>query len=315
MPKLAVAFPGMGSQYVGMGAGLFRRNVRARQVFEHAGDILGFDVERLCREGPADALFSDMNAAICVVVHSLAAWSALQPVLAETESSVDLFCEHSLGIWTAAVASGALDVSDAYRLIQHTSSLCFENPGIQAGAMAVVIGIRIEEVDALLAGGPGPVFLAGQNAAMQFVVSGDPGAVVWACNRAMARGAMGVRWLGIARPLHSPLMRHATAALQRDLARISFRDPAIPIFSHYTASEIRTSEEVRKHLGEQLAFPVRFHDAARAAYAAGCDRVLEVGPGQVLGKLFRWVSRDIRVCHLDIEADLGAARAFLAGAS
>ena len=304
--KLALVFPGQGSQYVGMGKALYEASSAARRVFQQADEILGFKLSQLCFEGPAEELEDTINAQPAILTVSLACLAALREKVEAVGQSWQpprFVAGHSLGEYTALVAAGVLDFADALRLVRERGRLMKEQGARRPGGMAAVIGLDrkvLEEAceQASIETG-GIVSVANANSPEQFVISGERAALNRAIELIRDRGARTVVPLRISIASHSPLMQQAAARLAEIIDRSPLRDPQVPVVTNI-AGQVRTSaEHIRAELESQMVAPVEWVGSVREMVANGVDTFVEIGPGQVLSRLIRRISSDVKAISIN----------------
>ncbi|MFN8121067.1 MAG: ACP S-malonyltransferase [Thermoleophilia bacterium] len=296
--KIALMFPGQGSQQVGMGAELSREFLVARRTFEEANDLLGYDLARICFEGPKDSLMRTEHCQPAVLTNSVAAWR----VAAEQGITGDLTMGHSLGEYGALVASGALDFSEALRLVQERVNATTEVAERVPGQMAALLGASDEEAEAICAEA-GDVWPANYNCPGQIVASGLHRGVERLQELARARNIK-FRLLDVEGAFHSSVMAPAAERLREALTGVRVNAPNMPFLSATTAALEAGTERVRTILTQQLTGPVRFTQSVRTAMDMGVDRFVEFGPRSVLVGLVRRVRSDVQALHLGTPDDL-----------
>jgi [acyl-carrier-protein] S-malonyltransferase len=271
-----------------MGKDLAERFPAARETFARIDEALGVALSRVMWEGPESELTLTHNTQPAILAHSAAVWAVVGDTLRGT---LGVAAGHSLGEYSAYVAAGALSAEVAARLVRRRGELMYEAGTKRPGAMAAVLGLATEAVEAACreASTGGEVAVAANlNAPDQTVLSGDPGAVERAGEGCKARGAKRVIALKVSGAFHSPLMQPAVPGLTAALAEATFVDPAVPIIANATATAVSTAEEAKRLLAEQLTAPVRWVACTQqaAALAPGATFV-EIGPGNVLSGLVK----------------------------
>ncbi|HYU20104.1 MAG TPA: ACP S-malonyltransferase [Chloroflexota bacterium] len=306
--RVAFVFPGQGSQYVGMGKHLYEASQAARTVFEKADETLGFCLSKLMFEGPGEELEDTINAQPAVLTFSVACLAALRERWQELGRVVSplYVAGHSLGEYTALVAAGVLDFSDALRLVRERGRLMKETGQTRPGGMAAVVGLDRETLEQICqeARLHGVIVLANSNSPEQMVVSGELPALDVAVQLAREQGAKAVVPLRISIASHSPLMQQAAIQLAELIAALSMRDPVTPVVANIQGRILTTAEEIRDHLADQLCRPVEWTRSVREMIESGVDTFVEIGPGQVLSRLITRISRDVRALTVgDSEID------------
>lgn len=297
MGTLALLFPGQGSQFVGMGRALFESSAAAHAVFEEADAVLGFPLSRLCFEGPEEELQSTANTQPAILTHSVAALAALRAAAPERLEGVAFAAGHSLGEYSACVATGALTFSDAVRLVRRRGEFMQEAVPPGVGAMAAIIGLPAVEVEAACreASGDEVVSAANYNSPEQTVIAGHAGAVERAGAACLAKGAKRAIRLPVSAPFHSALMRPARERMRELLDATEIANAAFPVVTNVDAEPAWQGDLIRDALVRQIDSPVRWVESVRRLAAEGVDRALEIGPGNVLAGLVRRIDKAIRV--------------------
>jgi len=290
---LAFLFPGQGSQAIGMGKELAEEFPRARDTFAEADAALGFPLTALCFEGPEEKLNLTENTQPALLACS---W-ALARVLREDVGLAPAWAAgHSLGEFTALVAAGTLRFADALRLVRERGRAMQEAVPVGKGGMAAILGLELEDIEALCAeAADGEVVApANLNGPGQVVIAGTTAAVARAAAIAKDRGAKRVVELAVSAPFHCALMEPAARRLEQALAEVEIKAPVIPVIANVTAEPYPGADAVRDLLVRQVTSPVRWQDCVGALERLGCGLALEVGPGSVLSGLVRRITSGIR---------------------
>jgi len=308
--QLAMVFPGQGSQSPGMGKDLAEKFPVARQVFEEADDALGFALSRLCFEGPAEDLQLTENTQPAILAVSIAAFRALESVEAPAPAFV---AGHSLGEYSALVAAGVLNLSDALRTVRARGRYMQEAVPVVTGAMAAVLGGELSDIERVCgeAGGEELCSVANINSPGQVVIAGNTAAVDRAIE--LLKGvARRVIKLNVSAPFHCALMKPAQDRLALDLERLRFNEPRVPVITNVDARVTTAPDELRDALVRQVSAPVRWLESMQVLMLNGVETVVEVGPGKVLSGLTRQTNRDVKSLNVEDAASLEAANAALA---
>ena len=309
MAKVAWIFPGQGSQYVGMGKDLADAYPVAREVFDRAGSVLGFDLARVCFEGPEERLRETRFTQTAILAHSVAVLRLLEGRV----PAPDYVAGHSVGEYAALVAAGMVAFDDALRLVKVRAEAMYEAGLMTPGAMAALMGMPEGNLEALLAdaGRTGVVRAANYNSPVQVVISGEAGAVEAAVKAAPSFGAKRAIPLKVSGAFHSPLMQPAAASLAQALKAAAFSKAGIPIVSNVTAQAVTEPADIIGLLERQLTSPVLWQQSARYMADQGVSSFVEVGPGNVLAGLAKRITPDATCVSL---ADVRSVEAFFQGA-
>lgn len=277
-------FPGQGSQYGGMGRQLAEHFVSAREVFEEADETLGFSLSKLCFEGPIEELHLTENTQPAILATSIA---ALRVLITKGFSAPSFVAGHSLGEYSALVASGALDFSTALKLVRARGKYMQEAVPVGVGAMAAVLGCDAEMVRATCEevenGKAGAVCSpANLNSPTQIVIAGDTESIDAATKLLKHRGARMVTRLKVSAPFHCALMKPAERRLAEDLSHVNFNDLQIPLVTNVDARLITRGDDARESLVRQVSSSIRWSESMDLLIAKGVRRFVEVGPGKVL---------------------------------
>ena len=297
MKRTAFIFPGQGSQYVGMGKEFYDQLRVAKEVFEEADDTLRFSISILCFQGPEEELRLTENTQPAILTTSIAALKVLQ-----TEKGINpqFAAGHSLGEYSALVASGALRFAEAVQTVRLRGKFMQEAVPVGEGAMAAILGMEREEVEKLCEEAAAGEVLspANFNCPGQIVIAGHLKAVHRAIEKVKQNGKRAVL-LPVSAPFHSPLMKPAGARLEKALEEISVRDLNVPVVTNVEA-EINTSKEkVKDLLVAQVSSPVRWEESMRRMIKEGVEQVLEIGPGKVLSGLMKRIDSTIGTGNLE----------------
>jgi [acyl-carrier-protein] S-malonyltransferase len=304
MLKIALLFPGQGSQYVGMGKELFLSSSPARETFDEADDTLGFKLSSLCFEGPKERLNQTDVTQPAILAVGIATFRTL---LAHFPVRPAFLAGHSLGEYSALVVSGALSFPDALRLVSLRGLYMQEAVPEGKGLMAAIMGLQKSVVDDLcrdVTEGEEIVVPANYNTAQQIVISGSKCAVERAAGLAEERGAKKVVILKVSVPSHSPLMISAGKRLAKNLEGIEIDEMNIPVVTNLEATPLTDSKRVGDILVKQLSNPVRWEDSILKMREEGIDFFIEMGPGRVLTGLNKRICRDVKTLSFESLDDL-----------
>ena len=297
MKPTAFIFPGQGSQHVGMGKEFYDNFSVARRVFEEAEDSLRFSISKLCFEGPEETLKLTENTQPAMLAASIAALRVL-----ETEKGItpQFSAGHSLGEYSALVASGALAFPETIRIVRLRGKFMQEAVPVGAGAMAALLGMEREQVERLCEEvSSGEVLTpANFNCPGQIVIAGHSKAVERAIERVKQEGKKAVL-LPVSAPFHSPLMKPAGERLEKALEEISVNDLKIPVVTNVEAEVNTLKERVKGLLVAQVSNPVRWEESMRKMGENGIEKVLEIGPGKVLSGLMKRIDPRIETGSLE----------------
>ncbi|MCC6388383.1 MAG: ACP S-malonyltransferase [Dehalococcoidia bacterium] len=303
--RLAIIFPGQGSQYAGMGERLARVSRAALDVFKRADEVLDMRISKLCFEGTAEELEPTITQQPATFVTSAAWLAALQERWAQLDRKLEpvFFAGHSLGEFTAAVAAGSLSFEEGALLVRERGRLMDEAGREFPGGMASILGLPEAKVVEICeeASRDGYVGISNANCEGQTVISGAVNALKTAMELAEKARARRVVRLPITIASHSPLMAKASEGMNRLLQKLPMRDPAAPLVGNVNAEILETEPEVYAELRDQLTSGVYWHRSIEAMKARGVDMFMEVGPGSVLTKLVRRI--DYEVNSLSISDD------------
>lgn len=305
---LALVFPGQGAQEVGMGADVCHDSIAARAVFDAADRVLGFELSRLCFEGPEEELRRTENQQPAILTTSIALLRALEE---RTKVEPSFVAGHSLGEYSALVAAGAISFEAAVSLVHARGRFMQEAVPEGEGSMAAVMGLEPEVVaqacEQAAAATGRVVEPANFNSPQQTVIAGHTDAVESACARARELGAKRTLALPVSAPFHCSLMAPAAERLAGVLAGVEFADPCPAVVSNVEAEPNDRGDRVAELLATQVTSPVRFVESVTRLRGLGVDSFLEVGPGRVLSGLIGRIDRRSGRAGLSSAADLDDA--------
>ncbi len=300
MTVCAAMFPGQGAQAPGMGRDWAEQAPGARSWFDRASTVLGWDLARLCFEGPAEALTRSDRAQPAIFTVSVICWEALRQ--ARPDLNWKAAAGLSSGEWAALYAAGVLSFEDAVRVLEargrFMQEACEQNPG----GMLSVIGLDPSALEHVCAESGAEI--ANLNSPEQTVLSGTHEAIEAAERLVGAAGARRAIRLNVAGAFHSSLMRPAAERLEAFLADIPFHTPAFPVFSNVSGQPHGGPEEIRAAMVRQVAGAVRWVDCVRGLRAIGAGVFVECGPGRVLTGLVKRIDKSVQFHSISVFPDL-----------
>lgn len=292
--KTACLFPGQGSQSLGMGIAFADLQKEARKVFNRAGEIAGYDLYALCKEGPLEKLSNTRYTQPALFTVEC----AITDVLVARGVRFDAAAGHSLGEFAAWYTAGAIGFEDGLKLVLERGRLMDGADPHGIGTMAAVVGLSPEVVAAECGKVEGMVVAANINAPLQVVISGEKAAVSKAGENLLARGAKRVIPLNVSGAFHSPLMEDAKESFRNALEAITIADARIPVYANVTAKPVTDAAEIRKLMVKQLVSPVRWADTVINMIQDGIGMAYELGPGGVLAGLARRTDERLKVVSI-----------------
>lgn len=312
--KIAFLFPGQGAQTVGMGRDLAERFPVAKQTFAEADEACGFDLSRLCFEGPEEDLKLTENTQPAIMTVSVAALR----VLAEHGVQPALAAGHSLGEWSAHVAAGTLTFADAVRAVKARGRAMQQAVPAGQGAMAAILSLDPAQVTAACEQAANETGLtvaaANLNSPGQTVISGATAAVERTAALCKSKGARRVVMLPVSAPFHCALMQPAQEEVARVLAGLQLTEPHFPVASNASGTMVTTADGTRDALIEQVTGAVRWVDCMRTLVGAEAEIFIEVGPGKVLCGLLKQIDPAQKSMNMEDSASLERALAEITSA-
>ncbi len=296
MTQIAFIFPGQGSQSVGMGAELSRSYPVAKAVFDEADDFLERPLSQLCFEGPETALKQTENTQLAILTCSVATLK----IITQLGIVPKVVAGHSLGEYSALVASGVLAFSDALRLVNARAQFMAEAGEEQDGTMAAILGMDIEQLENICRKVDGVVGIANYNCPGQLVISGEVDAVQDVISLASAEiGARRCRPLPVSGAFHSPLMSSAQEKFQAVLNSVAFHSPQIDVVMNVTGETVADLDSIKQLLFQQITKPVQWEKTLNTIDNNRITNFIEVGPGKVLSGLVKRTLPDSSTFNVD----------------
>lgn len=289
----AYIFPGQGAQFPGMGKDLYEKSAVAKELFEKANEVLGFDIADTMFNGTAEDLKQTRVTQPAIFIHSV--------ILAKiADVKPDMVAGHSLGEFSALVANGALSFEDGLKLVYSRAMAMQEACEANPSAMAAVLGLEDEAVEAACSGVEGDVVVAANyNCPGQLVISGSNAGVAKAGEVLKEMGAKRVLPLPVGGAFHSPLMEPAREKLEKAIMETTFSQPFCPVYQNVDAKPASDVETIRKNLIAQLTAPVRWTQSVQRMLADGATEFIECGPGKVLQGLVKKIDKEAQVSSVE----------------
>lgn len=284
----AYVFPGQGAQFVGMGKDLYDNIPVAKELFESANEILNFPISEMMFNGTEEELRQTRVTQPAIFLHSV--------ILAKSmgeEFKPDMTAGHSLGEFSALVASNALSFEDGLRLVSARAMAMQKACDIEPSTMAAILGLDDNKVEEVLASIDEIVVPANYNSPGQLVISGSMDGISIACEKLKEAGARRALPLKVGGAFHSPLMEPARIELAEAISNSNIVEPICPVFQNVNAKGVTNPDEIRKNLIAQLTSPVRWTQSVENMIAFGATRFIEVGPGNVLQGLVKKINREM----------------------
>lgn len=302
MGKIAFIFAGQGAQAPGMGKELAENFECAAKTFDEACEAVGFDIKDMIFNGDKETLMITENTQPTVVTMSVAALRVLE----EKGVRPDVVAGLSLGEYTAHVASGSIDFKDAVRLVKKRGKYMQEEVPVGKGAMAAIIALNADQVRECCekASEIGICTGANFNCPGQIVVSGEVAAVEKCCEYAKEMGAKRALMLPVSAPFHCAMLKGAGEKLGKELENVEIHDMQIPVITNVTADYIKSKDDIKRLLVEQVSNSVLWEDSIRKMISDGVATFIEVGPGKALSGFVKKISRDVKIFNVEDMASL-----------
>ncbi len=291
----AYVFPGQGAQFSGMGKDLYDKSDLAKEMFNKANEILGFDIQKIMFEGTDEELKQTKVTQPAIFLHS----TILAATLGDSFKP-DMVAGHSLGEFSALVANRTLSFEDGLKLVSQRALAMQEACEKEPSTMAAILGLEDDVVERICSEIEGVVVPANYNCPGQLVISGAVPAVEAACAKLTEAGAKRAMMLQVGGAFHSPLMEPAREKLAAAIEATEFSKPICPVYQNVNARAVTDPSEIKKNLVAQLTGPVKWTQIMNQMIADGCAEVVEVGPGKVLQGLFKKVDRAFATSSAEI---------------
>ncbi|MFN4082224.1 MAG: ACP S-malonyltransferase [Bacteroidia bacterium] len=291
--KTAYVFPGQGSQFSGMGKDLFEQSEKARELFEQANSILGFNISNIMFNGSDEDLKQTKVTQPAVFLHSVI------KALTTDNFMPDMLAGHSLGEFSALVANKTLSFEDGLKLVYARAMAMQKACELKSSTMAAVLGLEDNKVEEICNNiNVGVVVAANYNCPGQLVISGDIEAVNEACIKLKEAGAKRALLLPVGGAFHSPLMEPAQIELKQAIENTKFNNPICPIYQNVAAKAVYDIEAIKENLILQLTAPVKWTQSIMAMVADGASKFIECGPGNVLQGLIKKIHKEAETSAL-----------------
>ncbi|MBC8397366.1 MAG: ACP S-malonyltransferase [Flavobacteriales bacterium] len=291
----AYIFPGQGAQFSGMGLDLYNQSDIAKELFDSANSILGFEITEIMFNGSAEDLKQTKVTQPAIFLHSV----ILAKMLGDNFKP-QMVAGHSLGEFSALVSTGVISFEDGLKLVSKRAIAMQKACDIQKSTMAAVLGLEDSIVEKVCDSIDGVVVAANYNCPGQLVISGEINAINEACEKLKENGARRALVLPVGGAFHSPLMNPAKEELEKAIKNTIFHKPSCPIYQNVTANAVMDENEIKSNLISQLTSPVRWTHTIQQMIEDGTTEFIEVGPGKVLQGLVKKINRESEVSSATI---------------
>lgn len=295
MVECAYIFPGQGAQYPGMGKDLYNNYDSAKETFEQAGRVLGFDIAKLCFEGPPDKLTRTENCQPAILTVSIAAFKAFRTQNKKFEPRAALGL--SLGEYSALVAAGAVAFGDAVRLVRLRGQFMEEAAGQFPGKMVSIMGLEVKNAEEIAK--EAGCEIANLNCPGQVVLSGSDESIKKAIDISKQKGAARAALLNVSGAFHSSLMSRAGQRLKEEISKVCFFEPELPVISNINAAPETDPVQIKENLIDQVSCTTYWEESIRYVASQKISTFLEIGPGKVLKGLIKRIDPSLLVHNIE----------------